>query len=148
MALQKHTALSSHTTLLSTELNALSSGSRTNASAMVDNDNASNRYLFGAFELVCTFGVAPTAGKTLDLYLLPSVDGTNFADGASTVAPSESTYVGSFAVRGVTSAQRLVLAYVALPPTDFKALLVNNSGQSLAASGNTLKLVMSAYEVS
>lgn len=148
MALQKHTAVTSPTTLLSTELNALASGSRTNASSAVDNDNASNRYLFAAFELAVTFSSTPLSGKTVDLYILPSIDGTNYADGSSSVNPSSAQYAGSFPVRAVATAQRLLLYNVALPPTDFKVLLINNAGQTMAASGNTLKLVMSAYEVS
>ncbi len=147
MALQKHTAVSASSTLLTTEMNSLATGNRTNASAAVDNDGSSNRYLFGTFELVCTFGSAPTAGRTVDLYFLPTLDGTNYADGSSSVVPSDSGYVGSFAVRAVNTAQRLLLTGVPLPPTDFKVIVANNSGQTMAASGNTLKIVMSAYEV-
>lgn len=148
MALQKHTAVSSPTTLLSTELNSLASGSRTNASSAVDNDNASNRYLFGTFELAVTFSSTPLSGKTVDLFILPTVDGTNYADGSSSVNPGSGNYVASFPVRAVATAQRLMLYNVPLPPTDFKVLLVNNSGQNMTASGHTLKMVMSAYEVS
>ncbi len=133
--------------LLTTELNSLANGSGAIASAGYD--NATNLYLYGFFELNVTFGSNPTAGSTVDLYLIPAADGTNYDDGAggaSPVAPV-TTYAGSFPLRAVTTAQKVSLggpggpSLIPLPPVPFKALLVNGSGQAFPASGSTLKMV-------
>ena len=146
MPLHKHSALSSAQTLLTTALDSLANAAISAASTAFANSGSANRHLFGTFELVVSFGTAPSAGKTVDLYLLPTLDGTNFVDGGGSAAPGGASYVGSFVVRGVTGAQRLALPNLPLPATDFKALLINNAGQTFAASGNTLKLVAHSYE--
>lgn len=137
------------TTIASTELNSLAN----NGGALgAEYDNATNLYLFGLFELNVTFGTNPTAGNTVDLYLIPAPDGTNYDDattGASGAAPAP-CYVGSFPVRAVTSAQKIPLghgqALINLPPTKFKAFLLNKSGQAFPASGSTLKLIPHRYQ--
>ena len=134
-----------------TELNSLAN----NAAALgAEYDNATNLYLFGLFELNVTFGSAPTAGKTVDLYIIPAPDGTNYDDnttGASGAAPA-TCFVGSFPLRAVTTAQKIPLGlaaqgYVQLPPTKFKVFVVNNaSGQSFPSSGSTVKMVPYRYQ--
>ena len=136
-------------TIATTELNSLAN----NAGALgAEYDNATNLYLFGLFELNVTFGSAPTAGNTVDLYLIPAPDGTNYDDavtGASGQAPSPA-YVGSFPLRAVTTAQKvplgLGLALVNLPPTKFKTFLLNKSGQAFPASGSTVKMIAYRYQ--
>jgi hypothetical protein len=137
------------TSLATTELNSLANGS---SALGVEYDNATNLYLFGLFELTVTFGTSPTAGKTVDLYVIPTTDGTNYSTtvtGASGYGQSTS-YVGSFPLQAVTTLQRLNLGGIGargtlyLPPVKWKALLINNSGQAFPASGSTLKMV--AYQ--
>lgn len=135
-------------TVLSTELNSLAN----NAAALgTEYDNSSNLYLWATFELNVTFGSAPTAGNTVDLYIIPAPDGTNFDDnttGASGAAPSTS-YVGGFPLRAVTSAQKVPLGVVRridLPPTKFKVFVVNGSGQAFPASGSTVKMIPYRYQ--
>lgn len=134
------------TTLASTELNSLANA----AGALgVEYDNSTNLMPFGVFELTVTFGSAPTAGRTVDLYIVPASDGTNYATnvtGSSGYAQSTG-YVGSFVLQAVTTLQRLNLGGIGargtlfLPPTKFKAYLLNNSGQAFPSSGSTLKMV-------
>lgn len=133
----KWSALGTSTTAMSTELNSLANGSRAIASSAVDNDAARNMY--ADFELYVTYGVAPSAGGRVDLYLVQTLDGTNYADGSASVAPPMTSFAGSFPLRAVTTAQRIVLRHVLLPATDYKPLLDNQAGQAMAASGNTLK---------
>lgn len=111
----------------------------TASSAGTAQDNSSNLDLYADFVLSVTFGSAPTAGDTCDLYLLPSVDGgTNYSDAAVAATPPKELFAGSFYLRAVTTAQVVVLANVQIPEK-WKACLVNNSGQSFPASGSTLK---------
>jgi hypothetical protein len=107
-------------------------------------DNTAGLWFWGDFEAVFTFGVAPTAGAALDLYLMPlGSDGTTYADGAGGATPTTvlAHYKLSFPVRAVTTAQRVVVTDVPVPGESFLALLVNNAtGQALAATGNTVKM--------
>lgn len=135
--------------IATTELNSLAN----NAGVLgAEYDNSAGLYMFGVFELNVTFGTNPTAGNTVDLYLIPAPDGTNYDDavtGASGAAPI-TTYVGGFPVRAVTTAQKvplgLGLTLINLPPTKFKAFLLNKSGQAFPASGSTLKMVPYRYQ--
>lgn len=131
-------------TLASTELNSLANGS---SALGAEYDNATNLYMWGLFEINVTWGTNPTAGALVNLYLIPAPDGTNYDDGSGSVAPPVTAYIGGFPVRAVTSAQKVQLggpgvpALVPLPPTKFKAVVTNNSGQAFPASGSTLKMV-------
>ncbi len=134
--------------LATTELNSLAN----NAAVLgVEYDNSVNLYEAGLFELNVTISPAPTANAALELYLVPAPDGTNYDDGGAAGPVAQlNTYVGSFVVRAVTTAQKMTLglpgalgspSLILLPPTKFKGLLYNKSGQALPASGSTLKFV-------
>src|SRR5688572_13805714 len=99
-------------------------GLATNAGAVTAGivDNIDELDLFGDFELNVTFAAAPTDGQQIELYLVTSIDGTNFAThttGASAIGP-KTGYAGSFIVTGTGTAQRLPLNDVELPIRDFK----------------------------
>lgn len=108
-------------------------------------DNATDLYMWADFEFTCTFASAPSAGQTVDLYLVPSVDNTNFADGDASIVPPTTYYRGSFVLRAVTSAQRVAVLGVPLPPEKFKVLLANSSGAALPSGGGIVK--MQRYKV-
>lgn len=139
------------TSLMTTELNSLANNY---AALGVEFDNAAGLWINGDFELTVTFGSNPTAGNTCDLYLVQSHDGTNYSDytsGASGYAPA-TCLVGSFPLQAKTTIHRLTLqlgvggALLRLPPTKFKALLINKSGVAFPSSGSTLKLTASMYQ--
>jgi hypothetical protein len=125
------------TTAMSTELNALAATTGKAVSAALD--NSGDLDLFDNLELSVTFASAPTVGTVIEVYLLPSVDGTNYPDGSSTVEPQSSLFVGGFAVRAVNTAQVLVLRGIALPPGLFKYLIRNTTNQAFPATGSTLQ---------
>lgn len=142
--------------LATTDLNALASGSGILCSTVYDNSGTGGlQYLYGFFELNVTFGTAPTLNNLVNLYLIPSLDGTNYSDtvnGATPFAPM-TTYAGGFPVRAVTTAQRILLGgpgapfLIPLPPLKFKAYVINNAGQAFPASGSTLNMVPYRYQV-
>jgi hypothetical protein len=138
------------TSVATTELNSLAN----NAGALgAEYDNATGLYMFGLFELNVTFGTNPTAGNTVDLYIIPAPDGTNYDDavtGASGSAPG-TAYAGGFPLRAVTTAQKVPLGlgqagYIQLPPTKFKVFALNKSGQAFPSSGSTIKMVPYRYQ--
>ena len=131
--------------IATTELNSLANN---DAALGAEYDNATNLYEAGLFELNVTFGTNPTAGSPVELYIVPAPDGTNYDDGDGTPLAQVNTFVGAFYVRAVTTAQKMTLGIpgaalgpILLPPTKFKALLYNKSGQAFPASGSTLKMV-------
>ncbi len=137
------------TTVASTELNNLASAA---LALGAEYDNTSGLYLFGLFEVNVAFGSSPTANTTIDLYLIPAPDATNYDDvvtGAAGTAPAQ-CYIGSAPVRAVTSAQKipigLGLTLVNLPPLKFKVAVKNGTNQAFPASGSTVKMVAYRYQ--
>lgn len=122
--------------VLTTEMNSLADAGQAVSASI---DNSGNLDLYDDLELVCTFGTSPTAGKSVNLYALISLDGSNYGDGDTSTANTISHFVGAFSVRAVSSAQRLMLRGVQLPPGLLKYQIINNTGQAMAASANTLK---------
>lgn len=106
-------------------------------------DNSSNKYVFVDIELVLGSAAFTGTDSIIDLYLIPSVDGTNYADWTGNVTSEEQEnvahHVGSFTTSGATAAQRLTLRNVRVPPGLYKYANRNTAGVTLAASGNTLK---------
>lgn len=148
MTITKWSATTSPESILTTELNSLANGA-TKLSAAVSNDDAAERNLYADFEFtIAAQGSARANDAHVQLYLLPSIDGTNFTYGDDSTTPPASALVGSFILDASTSARVVHLRGVELPPEDFKLLVYNNTGQALAASGNTLKLFRYNLETS
>lgn len=108
-------------------------------------DNSANLYEWGEFEFAGTFGTAPTANTTIDLYLVPSADGANYADGGGAVAPDIGDYACSFQVRAVTTAQRRVRKNVILPLYSFRAVALNNATGQVVPNTSTVKVTPYKY---
>jgi hypothetical protein len=135
----KDTSAGTPTTLLSTALNSLA-GSALSA----DYDNSANLDLFADFEFLVEYVIsAPTAGTiAANLYLVPSLDGSNYAEGGTSVQSQAANLIASFESRNGSAStfERLIVTGVALPPGHMKFLLINVSGHVLATSGNTLRM--------
>lgn len=131
------------TTVLSTELNALGSSTGKAISSAIDNympDTVTYQGdLFADLELAVDFVSAPTAGTVIELYLLPSIDGSVYPDGSTSILPQSSLYVGGFAVRATTAAQVMVMRGVALSSGSYKYLVQNTTNQAFPATGSTLR---------
>lgn len=123
--------------VLSTGLNSLGTGAAALSSAVA---NASDGYRFGMFALTCGFVANPSADQTVEVWIIQSTDGSSTYEDGSTTGPITGQYLAHlFTVRAATSLAR-VSPLIAIPPYDFKVLLVNKSGQTMSASGNTLTL--------
>ena len=122
---------------LTTELNALAAAASCAPGPAQDNTTLLD--LFDDLELTVDFVSAPAAGGYVSVFLLPSVDGTNYADGSATVAPQGALLVCAMEVRADTAAQRLCFQNVAIPPGLFKYMITDNTSQAFPASGSILK---------
>ncbi len=136
----RYTARASAATVLTTELNSLANNALCTASSAQDNDTAGVRYPYAQAEIyIAAQGTNRSAGAYLALYIIPEVDGTNY--GATTDECAENYFAGAVSLDdAATDARYAILNEVRLPPGDFKVALRNGTGQSLAASGNTVKL--------
>jgi hypothetical protein len=127
--------------LLTTELNSLANNATTAASAAY---SAGAGYLMTEVELVATFPVAPAANTGCSVWFLGQPSGT-YEDGSATVTPARPPDV-VLSLRPVTTAQRVTRRCM-IPPGTFKCLLLNDgSGQTMAASGNTLGIKPFTYQ--
>lgn len=142
MAVEKY-KLGTIATLLSTELNSLANN--TNAISSTSYNNAQgggggDGYTEALLELFLNYSVAPTANTGFSIWFLTRPDGTNFEDGGASVTPARTPNV-VVPVRAVTGNQRIVRR-VMIPPGVFHTLIRNNgTGQTIASSGNTVKLL-------
>lgn len=118
-------------TVLSTGLNSLANGSGATSST-VSNDASTEADL----EAEATLELAsftPGSAPYVDLYLVPSLDGTTFAD-------TPGLHVGVFPITTGTGAKVAVLTGLPVPSQDHRWHLVNRAGAAFASSGNTLKV--------
>lgn len=133
-------ARSTATTLLSTELNSLASGTFSLLGPAIDNTQGP---IYAHLELRVTFAVAPSGNLLLPVYLVPALDGTNFGWGGASAGgePPLELLVGLFQVRSVTTQHHIPLrAPVLLPNGKFAAVLGNLSNQALASSNNLVRM--------
>lgn len=139
-------------TLLSTELNSLANNTNVVSSVggtsgcFNNSQNVANfdGYVRGKLELVLG---APSGtvsqSSSLNVYFLRTVDGVNFEDGGASVTPAGSP--DAVMPLNATSLAQRVIQECLVPVGLFKVLVRNSAtGVTLAASGNTLKLLLSS----
>lgn len=127
------------TTVLSTALNSLANNSNVLSSAITLSTGEPG-YRFGEWELyIASSAAAMTANTAFVGWIIQALDGTNDEDGGTSVTPARTPDL-IFAVRAVSTAQRLTWTSE-LPTGSFKVLLRNDgTNQAIASSGNTLKV--------
>lgn len=131
--------------VLSTELNNLADGSRTNAGAEID--NSANHDTYGVLEMNVTFGTAPDGDASLIVYMVAAPDGTNYAQGGASVDPGPDAMVTSIKINASTSAQRKVSKPFLIPPSKVKFIVENQTGQAFPGSSSTVELFTFNEEV-
>lgn len=134
-------------TCLTTELNALATGSACTAGPAQGAD-AGDAELLLDFELLTGGSITPGTNPRADLYLLRAVDGTNYEDattGASESLPPDA-YVGSFIPTAGAGTKRMAIRDRPAPPGLWKAVIHSELGVSLSATSNTLKVRAHSYQ--
>lgn len=118
-------------------LQGLSAGTGITSSAI---DNSSTADIFADVIFAVMWQTAPTAGeRALELYLLPSPDGTNYATVASNY-PQQSLMVARLeSVKPSTTVlEYLNTAIITIPPGSFKWHVVNRSIRNVHTSNSTM----------
>lgn len=108
-------------------------------------DNSTNKYAFADLDLVLGSATFTGSDSGIEVYIVPTVDGTNYPDwsgNATTDAPEQGHYFAAFLpLKASTAAKRVVSSSqepVSLPQGKFKFGIRNRGNVSLAGSGNTL----------
>ncbi|MGE5165130.1 MAG: hypothetical protein ACM3IH_14050 [Sphingobacteriales bacterium] len=125
-------------------MNSLGSASMSSASAAYDNATNLNIYVDIEVNLA---SLSPASGAYVALYIAEQADGTNYpAPSAADMRLSQTQLLCIIPVGTTAStAQRVVVRNVVIPPASFKIYLDNQCGVALAASGSTVKFL--AYNI-
>ena len=96
-------------------------------------NNAFNADRFCDVSMSTTFGTAPTADKTIELYVLYSDDGTSYELGDNTTDPKKIP-VAVQSLAAITAEQVAVFSGIPLAPRPFKILVKSEADQSATIS--------------
>jgi hypothetical protein len=126
-------------TPLTTQMDALASSSASAAGPAQGSDSGDAEVLLD-FELKTGGSITPGTNPRIDLYIIRSIDGTDYEDvvtGASESLPPDA-FVGSFVPTAGAGTKIMVLRDIACPPGLWKALVLNEGGVALSGTGNVL----------
>jgi len=128
-------------TALSTELNSLANDTWSSLSAEID--NSVSLFLFADIEFDLG-SITPTgADAAVELYLVPSVDDTQYPTFTETGSADEQEnnqyFVGAVTLSLDAEVQIHTIRGIELPPGKFKLGVRNRANVGLAASANTIK---------
>lgn len=134
------------TSVLTTGLNSL--GNNTMSAASSTYDNSTNLDLYVDIEVVLA-ALSPTTGAYVAIYIWESPDGSNFPAQSDADLRLTSTQLLCVIPTGVaaSTAQRITARNIMLPPGKIQFKLDNQTGVSLAASGNTVKVLPYNYNL-
>lgn len=128
-------------TALSTDLDSDANDTWSGLSA--EFDNSTNGYMFMDIEVYLGSAAFSGADAAYEIYVVPSLDGTNYPTTINGVTgdvqENNQYFVGSVTVIGSTAVQRQVIRGVEIPNGKWKLFGRNRTNQTLASSGNTVK---------
>lgn len=104
-------------------------------SAAVDNSSAGKGYTYLALGFSGSFSVAPTAGRTVEAYVVTTVSGSVYEDATSTTVLPARGPDAQFSLRAVTTTQLISARPMLIPiyGNDFKVMVRNRGGQTLGS---------------
>jgi hypothetical protein len=129
-------------TLMDTVLNSLADNTVNVGSVLPD--NTSNRYFYAVFELLLAqVDLSAKTNPGVELYMVPSYDGTNYGDtgtdASNSVYPPTQYLVCVLGVAETDAAHRAISPHIMLDPLKYTPVVINKTGAALAATGNILK---------
>ena len=140
----KYTEATTPSTIASTELNSLADDAAA-VGSILSNDASTERNVLANFAIsIATQGGARDAGENLSPIIVPEVGSSVYGDIAT--LQTATNYIAryadgtpvSFGLDAATTARVLTAAGVQIPNGNYKVGLLNETGQALAASGNTI----------
>jgi secreted protein with Ig-like and vWFA domain len=98
-------------------------------------DNTTNLFIGADLQLHYTTGSGVSGSGTVDLYLLRSLDGIGST--FDTPDPTTATLITSFAAFGVSTSY-VVSSSIQVLPSQWKIMVVNNTGAALGGSASVI----------
>ena len=128
--------------VVTTELNALANDTAAVGSAL-SNDSSDERNLLADFMIVIPLQGGARDGGAISLLIVPAVnsaygDVATVATALIHIARRDDGSLCSFVLDSAVTARTITISNVKLPNADFKVGLLNESGQALAATGNSI----------
>jgi len=141
MATQKYILNTNWAAAFGSEVNSIVTGNAILSSIAIANGTALDMFCDVSLSLG---SITPVAPNFIGIYMHPlNQDGTTYGDGrfASSAAgpPGATYYKGNIVLTTTVGVQTGLISGIVLPPGDFKFVLYNRSGVTLAASANTIK---------
>jgi len=138
-----YTAPANEQTLMSTDLNALANATTNVGGTAID--NTTNRFFYSVVELVlASVDLSAQTNPAVDLYMVPSYDGTNYADtgtdASTTILPPMQYFIASMGVAKSNAAHRAVSPHLMLDSLKYIPVVINSIGVTFPSTGNTLKI--------
>lgn len=116
-------------------------------------DNSTNKYAFADLDLALGSAAFTGADSAIEVYIVPTVDGTNYPDwtgNTTSDAPEQNHYfVGLLPLKAATAARRVVSSSqnaIELPQGKFKFGIRSRANVTLASSSNTLYWRPKSYD--
>jgi hypothetical protein len=116
-------------------------------------DNSTNKYAFMQLELVLGSAAFTGSDAGMEIYVVPTLDGTNYPDwsgNSTTDAPEQNHLFAAFLpLKASTAARRAVSSSqtpVEMPQGKFKFGIRSRANVTLAGSGNTLSYRPLSYD--
>jgi hypothetical protein len=104
-------------------------------------DNSTNKYPRCDLEIVLGSAAFTGTDSGIEVYIVPSVDGTNYptwtGNGTTDEQENNGFFVGFASTTGTTAAQRMVIRDINLPNGKYKWAFRNRGNVTLASSGNS-----------
>lgn len=139
-------------TYMSADLNSLANVTTNIGVVLIDNTATKYRNLAAELYLA-TVDLSAATGLTVELYLVPSIDETNYVDdgtdASTTDLPPGSAHIGTFYIQKTSAIHRAaIVCNECLQALKYTPVLINKTGAAFNASGNTLKIKMNSAQVS
>lgn len=129
-------AITSRSTVLTTELNGLGIGAYSGLGSEIDNSTNLDQY--GAVEIYLPSITVPSGGGYINVHMITAPGGTNYGDSGT---PGNETVIATFTAPAATAAIRKTSTRLfVIPPTKVKFVFYNGLGVALAATLNTVTL--------
>lgn len=147
----KYTAISSSPIVVSTELNTqvittTSAGPVLSTTEFLNNDASTGRLLLVNFEVFLNAQTTRTGSPQVSLIIVPAVDASIYPDignlrlATPYIAKTLAGVSVVWLLDPVTNSRILTVTGVVLPNAKFKLGLINETTQSFASTGNTIKM--------
>jgi len=142
---------SSLDTYMSTDLNALADGA-INVGAVILDNTTKKHHNVAAELYLNTVDLSAEVSPTVELYLVPSIDATNYCDtgtdASTTDLPPGSAHIGTFDIQKTNATHRAaIVCKECLQELKYTPVLKNKTEAAFAATGNILKIKTNSDQV-